>query len=267
MTDLRITVITPSYNQAAFIERTIESVLSQSGPFEVEYLVYDGGSTDGTHDILRRYESRLTWAAEPDRGQADAINKGLRRATGDVVCWLNSDDVFLPGALERASLLFQREPKVEWLHGRCEIIDVNDRVIRRWVSAYKDWCARRYSFDRLVTENFISQMTVFWRRHLLEAVGYLNEDLHLAMDYDYWLRLAQRSAPAYIPERIACFRWYAGSKSGAGFRKQFAEECAIARLHVPKRRWLLRMKQFKAARAVAVYRVLSWTRRALGARE
>jgi glycosyltransferase involved in cell wall biosynthesis len=252
-----VSVVTPSYNQAGFIERTLRSVLDQQGDFELEYLVIDGGSKDGTLDILRKYQDRITWVSEPDTGQSDAINKGLRQATGNVVGWLNSDDVLLPGALARVAAVFRDRPDVEWLHGRCEIIDAQDRIIRRWVSAYKDWCSRHYSYSRLLTENFISQMTVFWRRSVLKEVGYLDRSLHMTMDYDLWLRLAQRSAPVYLPERMACFRWYPTSKSGARFREQFREDSLVARRHAPERFWIHLVKRYKTTRVLAAYWLLS----------
>jgi glycosyltransferase involved in cell wall biosynthesis len=257
---LRISVVTPSFNQAQFIDRTIQSVLSQAGNFDLEYLVIDGGSTDGTLDVLRRYGGRLDWVSERDQGQSDAINKGLRRVTGDVVGWLNSDDVLRPGALARVAAAFEEHPAAGWVHGRCDIIDPEDRVIRRWLSAYKRWCSLRYSYGRLLTENFVCQMTVFWRRSLLEAVGLLDTGLHLAMDYDYWLRLAKLGPPVYIPQPQAYFRWYPVSKSGAQFRRMIAEEQAIARRHDPDRHWLLRIKRLKAARAAAIYGALDWMR-------
>jgi glycosyltransferase involved in cell wall biosynthesis len=254
---LCISVVTPSFNQARFLERAVQSVVTQQGDFDLQYLVMDGGSADGSVDLLRRYDARLSWVSEPDGGQSAAINKGLRRATGDVVGWLNSDDVLLPGALARVAAAFRERPDAEWLHGRCDIIDSEGRVIRQWVSAYKHWCCRRYSYSRLLGENFISQMTVFWRRSLLDAVGYLDPGLHLAMDYDLWLRFARRGAPLYVPERLACFRWYASSKSGAGYREQFRVECEIARKHAPDRTWLHLMKRLKTARAAAAYRLMA----------
>jgi glycosyltransferase involved in cell wall biosynthesis len=257
---LRISLVTPSFNQVQFVGRTIDSVLAQSGDFDLDYFVIDGGSTDGTLDLLRHYEGRLGWVSEKDRGQSDAINKGLRRAQGDVVGWLNSDDLLLPGALARVAAAFEAHPQAGWVHGRCEIIDPNDRVIRRWISAYKHWCSRRYSYEQLLTENFVSQMTVFWRRSLMEQVGYLDPELHFTMDYDYWLRLAKHGPPVYIPERIACFRWYPASKSGAQFRKQFDEDREVARRHAPDRPWLHRLKWYKATRAVVIYRALAWLR-------
>ena len=206
VTRLRISLITPSYNQAQFIERAIASVLCQTGPFDLEYLVFDGGSDDGTLEILHQYHDRLSWQSAPDQGQIDAINKGLRRATGEVVGWLNSDDVLAPGALAKVAEVFTRRPEVEWVHGRCDIIAPDDRMIRPWISAYKHWRCGRYSYARLLTENFISQMTVFWRRRLLDETGLLDTSLSLAFDYDLWLRFGKRSDPFYIPERLASFR-------------------------------------------------------------
>jgi glycosyltransferase involved in cell wall biosynthesis len=253
-------VVTPSYNHAQFIERTIQSVLNQEGDFDLDYLVVDGNSTDSTVSILRRYGERLAWVSEPDRGQVDAINKGLRRVSGDIVGWLNSDDVLLPGALARVVAAFTAHPRAEWVHGRCQIIDAQDRVIRRWISAYKHWCCRRYSYAQLVTENFISQMTVFWRRPVLEEIGYLDTGLKLAFDYDLWLRLARRGDPVYLPEPIACFRWYDTSKSGSSFAHQFREDYQVATRHEPSRRWLHRLKRFKTARILAAYKIMAFLR-------
>jgi glycosyltransferase involved in cell wall biosynthesis len=249
-------VITPSFNQAPFIERTIQSVLSQTGDFELEYFVIDGASTDGTVSILQKYDGLLTWASEPDSGQSDAINKGLRRATGDIVGWLNSDDTLRPGALARIVAAFRSSPGTKWVHGRCDYIDVDDRVIRRWISVYKDRCCRCYSYDRLLRQQFISQLTVFWRRELLDCVGYLDPDLHMAMDYDLWLRFGRHWEPLYIPDRLGCFRWHASSKSASAFRRQFCEIYRIAQRHAPGRTWLHLCNRMVGIRTMAVYAVL-----------
>jgi glycosyltransferase involved in cell wall biosynthesis len=257
MSRLRISIITPSYNQRQFIERTIQSVLSQKGEFELEYLILDGGSTDGTLEVLQKYNGALSWKSEPDQGQTDAINKGLQQVRGDIVGWLNSDDLLAPGALSRVTDAFQSNPQLDWLHGRCDIVDVNDQVIRKWISAYKHWCCQRYSYSRLLTENFISQMTVFWRRRLLEEAGYLNTNLKLAFDYDLWLRFAQRSAPLYISERLASFRWYETSKSGANFIRQFTEDYNIACRYAPDRQWLRWRKRVNMLRTIWIYKGMS----------
>lgn len=262
---LRISIVTPSFNQATFIERTIESVLNQQGDFELEYRVVDGGSTDGTLDILRRYGDRFAWTSERDRGQVDAINKGLRAATGDVVAWLNSDDVLVPGALAQVARRFRENPELEWLHGRCEIIDAEDRPVRAWVSAYKHLRAQRHSLENLLTENYVSQMTAFWRRRVHDEIGFLDPNLKLAFDYDLWLRLAQRSAPAYVETTLAQFRWYPTSKSGAQFERQFREDLEVAIKYAGKRHGVLLRKHLKSWAIVAIYRALSFAR--LGASE
>ena len=258
---LRISLVTPSFNQVEFIERTMASVVDQQGAFVLDYRVIDGGSTDGTLDVLRRCtDSRVSWVSEPDSGQVDAINKGLRSATGDIVGWINSDDMLLPGALARVARAFQEHPEAEWLHGRCEIIDVRDRPMRRGVSLYKHLQARRHSFERLLTVNYVSQMTTFWRRSVHDQIGYLDPSLKLAFDYEFWLRLARRGAPLYLPDRIACFRWYPGSKSGRQFEAQFREDAASAARHAGHRPWVLVRKRAMNTAIVGVYRLMALAR-------
>ena len=262
---LRISLVTPSFNQVAFIERTIASIVSQQGDFVLDYRIIDGGSSDGTLEILRRCrDPRVSWVSEPDKGQVDAINKGLRAATGDIVGWVNSDDLLLPGALARVARAFHEHPEVDWLHGRCEIIDAHDRPVRRWVSLYKHIRAQRHSFENLLTENYVSQMTAFWRRSMHEEVGYLDPTLKLAFDYEFWLRLARRGAPLYLQERIACFRWYPSSKSGAQFQAQFREDAEIAARHAGQRPWVLLRKRAKNTAIVGVYRLMALARKASG---
>lgn len=224
---LKISIITPSFNHARFIRRTVDSVLSQQGDFELEYRVLDGASTDGTVDILRSYGDRLQWKSEKDNGQVDAINKGLRSVTGDIVAWLNSDDVLMPGALARVSRAFAENPSVEWVHGRCRIIDAEDREVRRWISAYKHYRCQRHSFANLLTEAYVSQMTTFWRRSVHDEVGYIDPSFRLSFDHEFFLRLAKRGDPVYLDEELACFRWYETSKSGEGYVAQMTETASL----------------------------------------
>jgi glycosyltransferase involved in cell wall biosynthesis len=254
---LRISLVTPSFNQGEYIERTIQSVLSQRGDFELSYNVIDGGSSDATLSILERYRDRLSFVSEKDDGQVDAINKGLRATTGDIVGWLNSDDVLLPGALAAVADAFRARPQLEWLHGRCEIIDPQDRPVRKWVSLYKHVRALRHSFDNLITENYVSQMTVFWRRSVHDRIGLLDASLQFAFDYDLWLRLAQRSAPLYLPQKLACFRWYPTSKSGAMFERQFREDFAVAERYAKGQPLVLLQKRVKTEAILGTYRALA----------
>jgi glycosyltransferase involved in cell wall biosynthesis len=259
---MKISVVTPSLNQAPFIERTIESVLAQTGDFALEYLVVDGGSTDGTLDILERYRGRLAFTAEKDDGQSDALNRGLARTTGDVLCWLNSDDTYLPGALARVAEAFQPAGRW-WCFGQCRIVDVNDREIRRFVTAYKNRACRSYTLTRFLQDNFISQPAVFFSRELWNEAGPLDRSLWYSMDYDLWLRFARVSEPRFIPADLANFRWHGGSKSGARFRdgswEAFQTACRHATL--AERNAIVR-HFFRYLARVAVYGGLDAFRRA-----
>jgi glycosyltransferase involved in cell wall biosynthesis len=253
---LKISLITPSFNQGRFIARTIDSVLTQRGDFELEYRVIDGGSTDGTRAILESYGSRLAWVSEPDRGQVDAINKGLGSATGEVVGWLNSDDLLLPGALARVAQAFRDQPLTEWVHGRCLIVDEEGAPVRSLIGHYKHYRARRHSFHNLLTENYISQMTTFWRRSVHGEIGYLDPSLDLAFDYDLFLRLARRGAPVYLEEPLACFRWYRSSKSGANFGRQLEQAAAIAARYGGGTGWTAARTAAKRLAIRSIYRLI-----------
>lgn len=227
---MKFSIVTPSYNQAGFIERTIRSVLDQRGDFELEYLVIDGGSTDGTQEILERYRGRLSWISEPDAGQVDAIGKGFTRASGEVLAWLNSDDAYLPGALDAVARAL-RQPGARWCFGQCLVVDEADREIRRAISWYKNRLLRRYTLRRLLTKDFISQPATFFRRDLLEEAGPLDPGYRYAMDYELWLRFARLAEPVFIRRDLAAFRWHGASKSSGGYGKAAWEALAAARCH------------------------------------
>lgn len=218
-----ISVITPSYNQGKFIRQTIESVLSQNYP-RIEYIIVDALSTDDTLSIVSEYKDRLTLLAERDRGQTDAINKGLRLATGDIVCWLNSDDYFLPGTLALVGEFFADHPEKSWLTGDCQIVDQSGVSIQQPVRHYKRMLRSLTPAMYLGMTNAICQPATFWRRAVHTQLGFLTESLQYTMDYDWWLRLQQRQPPAIVPQPLTAFRIHADSKGGNQYGLQFDED-------------------------------------------
>jgi glycosyltransferase involved in cell wall biosynthesis len=229
----RISVITPTYNQAGFIEETILSVLEQKYP-NLEYLVFDGGSTDGTLEILKKYEQHLRWVSRKDKGQSDALNQGFRQASGEVLAYINSDDRYEPGALLRVGEHMRDHPQVHWLTGRCRLIDPSGREIRRLITAYKNFWLLFGSYASLLVLDYVSQPATFWRRSVIEKVGLFDEDLHLTMDYDYSLRVGQHFRLYPIPAYLAAFRVHPASKSSL-VREHFDEDLAIARRYTASR--------------------------------
>jgi glycosyltransferase involved in cell wall biosynthesis len=220
----KISLITPSLNQGQFIEETIQSVLSQNYP-NLEYLVMDGGSSDNTIDVLKRYSNQLKWISEKDTGQTNAINKGLRMASGDIVAYLNADDLLLPGTLLKIAQLFMEHPQTMWITGQCRIIDENNREIRKLITAYKNLWLRLSHPSILLITDYISQPATFWRANLMSEMGYLDENLHYVMDYEYWLRLYTKYPPMFIPEYLAAFKIHPQSKTtSTGHKNIFIDE-------------------------------------------
>ena len=257
-----MSIVMPTLNQAAYIDRALDSILSQTRDFPLECVVVDGGSSDRTLDILAGYGDSIRWTSKPDMGQSDALNRGLALARGAVMGWLNSDDAYEPGALQLVVDVFRAEEATQWVYGKVRIIDEHDREMRRWVTAYKNMRMRRFSYVKLLRENWISQMGVFWRRSAFEAVGPFDAELHMAMDYDYWLRLARNWPGRFIDADLADFRWCATSKSGTGFPEQFAEELSVTAQHAAgKHRWSLTVHRLYVARTVGAYQLLRLLRR------
>lgn len=202
-----ISIVTPSYNQSRYLEQTIQSVLAQDYP-HIEYMVVDGGSTDGTINVIRKYESKLAWwLSEKDRGQTDAINKGFGRARGDILAWINSDDTYEPGAFAAAVRYLQDHPEVGMVYGDCNYIDGSGNVVGRFKAAQTDHRLLRRGYTH------IPQQTMFLRADLWKQVGPLDPSFYFAMDYDLWIRISARAEIKYVRQVWANFRLHTSGKT------------------------------------------------------
>jgi len=202
-----VSVVTPSFNHVNFIEATIRSVLEQDYS-HIEYLVVDGGSDDGTVDIIKKYTNRLAWwVSEDDHGQTDAINKGFAKAKGDILAWLNSDDTYESGAISAAVKYLNENPDVGLVYGDCNFINEEGRIIGKFNAAQTDYRLLRKGYVH------IPQQTMFFRRKLWEQVGPLDPSFYFAMDYDLWTRIALKSKLQYVPQTWANFRIHTSGKT------------------------------------------------------
>ena len=203
-----VTIVTPSYNQAKFLPRTIDSVLSQDYP-NLEYIIIDGGSTDGSQAIIRESADQLAyWESVQDRGQTDAINKGFARAKGKYLAWLNSDDVYQPGAVSEAVAYLEGHPKVGLVYGDCNFIDAQGNIIGLFPAAQTDYERLRRGYVH------IPQQASFFRADLWRKIGPLDPSFYFAMDYDLWVRLAKEAPMVYLPGHIwASFRLHGEAKT------------------------------------------------------
>jgi glycosyltransferase involved in cell wall biosynthesis len=251
-----LTIITPCLNAEASLRQTLSSVRVQNAGFEIEHLVIDGGSTDGSLEILRSAPG-VRSISEPDRGLSDAMNKGIRKATGDIVGWLNADDVYRPGALARVVEAFSDRPAARWLTGPCEIVDRDGHQIRRAVTAYKRLLLSHYSFPLFLTQNFVASPSTFVRRTAFDEVGLFDERFRYSMDYDMWLRLARREPPIVLGgDALASFRMAEGSLSMSGFERQFVEHAQNAREHGEGHRLAVAANRVSSRAIVVAYRLL-----------
>lgn len=233
-----VTIVTPSLNQGDFIEAAIQSVLSQNYP-NLEYIVADGGSTDHTLAVLGKYSGQIRWSSKKDKGQTEAINNGLRTANGEILAYLNTDDILLPGSLMEVGNVFARHKDAGWLTGRCRIIDETGNDIRQPIALYKNLLLYSHSYPLLLMTNYISQPATFWRKSLLETCGPFDETLHYVMDYEYWLRLWKVTPPIIMHKNLAAFRIQSASKttSTAHLDRYIDEEREIIARHSSSRFW------------------------------
>lgn len=243
----RITVITPSFNQAEFLERTILSVLNQDYP-NLEYIIVDGGSTDGSVEIIRKYEDKLAWwVSEKDQGQVHAINKGLERATGVWCAWQNSDDIYYPGALHKIAEYSNKYPEVDLIIGNMNLIDENDDCFRELIYV-------KPSYNSMLAEGMVlSNQAAFWRRDLSDKIGAINAEFHCGFDLEWFLRITERMKKGVHCGKVLGALRYHGATKGNIHRQVFLDEYKIIlasremalwkRYAYMLRRWLLLLCQ------------------------
>ncbi|MDO9300390.1 MAG: glycosyltransferase family 2 protein [Anaerolineales bacterium] len=201
-----VSIITPSFNQAAYLEQTMQSVLEQDYP-RIEYLVVDGASTDNSVDIIRKYESKLAWwVSEKDKGQADAINKGFARATGEIIAWLNSDDYYLAGTVSAAVKIFAERPEVALVYGNMLAVDEHGKTFN--TLNYK-----QLTLEDLLCFQIIGQPAVFMRRSALQTAGGLDPTFHFLLDHHLWIRLAQQGKILHVDQTWSVARYHAEAKN------------------------------------------------------
>lgn len=230
----RFSVIVPSFQQGRFLERTLQSILSQDYA-DVEVIVQDGGSTDESTGILKRHEPRVRWESKPDGGQAAAINEGLRKAGGEYLCYLNSDDVYRPGTLRRVQEFFVAHPEAGVVYGLADFIDEQDQPIGPY--PVEPW-----NYARLLETCFICQPACFWRRSALERHGPFDESLRYSMDYDYWLRAGAAMPFHLLPVKLAASRYHGSAKTFGHSRAAHRETISVLQRYHGGRippRWII----------------------------
>jgi len=207
----KISVVTPSYNQGQYIEETILSVIGQEYP-ALEYIIIDGGSTDNSTAIIKKYEQQIAyWISEKDNGQSEAINKGFIKATGDIVCWVNSDDMLLPGSLRIVAEYFSKHPDVMFINGNTLRINPRSEILfNNYILCQSSWFARHGIFN-------MSQPAMFWRRELFEKTGYINEGFHAMMDLEFLIRIFESKAKiGQIDRTLSAIRIHNVTKTSVG---------------------------------------------------
>lgn len=231
---MKVSIVVPSFNHAHFIRETLDSILSQSHT-DIEVLVFDGGSQDGTVEILNSYGDRIKFVSRRDHGQSDAINQGLRAATGEILAYLNSDDIYYPGAIARAVRHFTENPKSLCVYGQALHLHADGLPMERY-------CCEPWSYERLLDICFICQPATFWRREVVERFGVFDENLHWAMDYEYWLRVGRHIPFDYIKDSyLAGSRLHQDTKTLSQRVKVHEEILQIVMRYSPRipERWLI----------------------------
>ncbi len=260
---MKFSIVTPSFNQGKYIEQTIKSVVEQQGNFDIEYFVMDGGSTDNTVNILQKYSKLLRhnqrikffWQSKKDKGQSDAINQGLKKSTGDICAFINSDDYYEKNIFKHIAQAFKQQSQKKWLTGPSHIVNEHQEIIQKFITLYKNFWLRFYSYKTLLILNYISQPSTFFKKELIENHGYFSETLNYCMDYDFWLKIGKQNTPIICNEYISNFRIHSQSKGKVSYQNQFQEDLKVVKNYTTNP-LILNLHQFHNHLITVVYRNL-----------
>lgn len=256
---MRISIIIPSYNTAKYIRQAIDSVLDQGYP-EIEIMVVDGMSTDGTLEILKSYGDKISWVYEKDKGEADAVNKGMELCTGEVIAYLDADDVYMPNVFDIVAAMFALNTSLMWLYGKGKIIDEQGNECRSFLTRFKEIFQKRYSYNALLCVDFICQPTAFWRRSLVDEIGGFPINEKLAFEYDFWLRAGKKYKPQFINWYIAGWRAHPQSETARDIYKDMHDALRISGKYTTSK--VIRLIQYVAyLGAVSMYFVVGVLKR------
>jgi len=253
----KISVITPSFNQGKFLKKTIKSVLNQKYP-NLEYIIKDAGSKDDSIKIIKSYATKypdiIKWISKPDKGQSDGINQGIKLATGEIIGYLNSDDIYLPGALLAVGEFFNKHKNAMWVTGDYKIINEQDKPIQSFVVFYKR-LLRLFPYPiTLSVANFIAQPSTFWRREMNDEIGLFGKS-HFVMDYEFWMRAIRKHKLHIINKTLSAFRIHSSSKGKTRYVDQFNEEYKVAQKYI-KNPLLLFLHKAHVAVIILIYKLI-----------
>jgi glycosyltransferase involved in cell wall biosynthesis len=258
---MKFSIVTPSYNQGSFLAATIESVIGQAGDFYIDYMIVDGGSTDNSLEIIRHYDGLLhrdewavkclgisyRWVSEKDKGQTDALMKGFRMAKGEILAWLNSDDIYQPEALQTVSGFFRNNSDIGLIYGDAHYCDAAGTIIGRYRT-------EDFDLEKLAWYNFICQPSTFFRRETFEMVGGLDESLHYSLDFDLWIKIGKLFTCRHLPEYLSTYRLHDASKTirDETLIKNCEEGLAVAIKHFG---WAPLSRVYTSCRTISIARL------------
>ena len=254
---MKFSIVTPCRNAEKYIEQTIQSVLNQKTEAEVQYVVMDGLSDDGTVDILKKYDGQIDWTTEKDEYHSHAINKGFAKCDGDIFAWINADDFYEPGVFEKVRKIFEENPDVQWVAGYYRMLDADDKEIRQLHARYKHFLMRHYSYGLSLVENIFAQPSVFFRKDAFLSTGELDytSKNRPAFDYQLWVKLGKIGKPYIVKDVFSNFRYYAESVSGSQTKALFNGELNYAKAEFKRHPFAVMLHYLTWMRNRLLYRI------------